>query len=207
MDALILLGTVVGLPLVTGINLYATVLTAGLLIRLDLITLGPQFQQLEVLGSWWVISIAGILYFVEFFADKIPWLDSAWDAVHTFIRVPAGAALAMAAAGSLSPEVQVCAALLGGTIALTTHSAKAGVRLAVNTSPEPFSNSAVSLVEDAVVVGGTMLAMTHPVIALVVGILFLMGCLYFIAKLGQALRYMLRKVIRLFSGAPPATAA
>lgn len=195
MEALAILSAVLGLPLVTGLNLYATILTAGLLQRLGLISLPPQ---LEVLGSEWIIGVAAILYLIEFFADKVPWVDSAWDAVHTFIRVPAGAALALMAVGDVHPVVQICAFLLGGSLALASHSAKAGVRLAVNTSPEPVTNIGLSLVEDVAVACATWLVFANPVVMILLVLIFLVGFVVCIHKVLQAARYLMRKFISLF---------
>src|SRR6266404_3368352 len=127
-----------------GINLYLTVFITGLAIHFHWITLAPAYQSLEALGNPVIITIAGILYFLEFFADKIPWIDSAWDAVHTVIRPIGGALLALQVLGHPSPTFTVIVALLAGGTSLITHTAKAATRLASNTSPEPFSNIALS---------------------------------------------------------------
>lgn len=193
MEALTMLGISVGIPLVAGLNLYATVLTVGILVRFDLAMLPPQY---EVFGSGWVIGIAGALYVIEFFADKIPWLDSAWDAVHTFIRVPAGAALALMAVGDVNEVVQVCAFLLGGGVSLAAHSTKAGLRLAVNTLPEPVSNSVLSVTEDILAFTGAWLALAHPVIMLVIALFCLIGMIVFVRKLIQGLTYLFRTAAR-----------
>jgi hypothetical protein len=165
MDILSLLGSTLGLGMMAGLNLYATVLALGLGIRFHLIHLPSTFSHLGVLADPWVLGVAGFAFIVEFAADKVPWVDSAWDSFHTVIR-PAGAALlALTAAGGLDPATRTILALLTGAVALTGHTAKAGTRLAVNHSPEPFSNIALSLSEDAVAVFGTWLAVTHPWIA------------------------------------------
>src|SRR5215831_12205981 len=129
----------------SGLNLYATVLTLGLLQRFHLVELPGD---LHVLSRLWVIGTAGLLYLVEFLADKIPLVDSIWDAVHTFIRVPAGAVLAASAFAHFSPAIRAVALLAGGTLALGSHGTKATVRMAANASPEPFSNAALSMFED-----------------------------------------------------------
>src|SRR5262245_37984591 len=150
MGTIQLLGTAMGLGFVSGINLYATVLAVGWGINLGLIRLAPDLAGLAVLGHPLVLTVAGLCYTVEFFADKIPWLDTTWDALHTFIR-PLGAALvASAALGQVDPALQLAAVLLAGAAALSTHATKAGVRLVANASPEPFSNIALSLFEDVV---------------------------------------------------------
>src|SRR5262252_5135753 len=154
-DWLTTLGTAAGSAWLSGINLYATVLTLGMLQRFHLVKLPGG---LDMLGEWWVIGLAAALYAVEFVADKIPAVDSAWDAVHTFIRVPAGAALAAAAFGHLDNRARLLAFLLGGGVALTSHGTKTAVRLTANASPEPFSNMALSILEDAGSVGLSVLA-------------------------------------------------
>jgi hypothetical protein len=182
-----LLGSTLGLGLVSGINLYATVLVVGLGIRLDIIALRPELHQLEVLANPVVIVVAGLIFVVEFLADKIKWIDSIWDAVHTFIR-PLGAALIGAAAlGEVSPESVVIALLCGG-VALSGHSTKAGLRLLVNHSPEPFSNIALSLIEDVLVVLGTYVAVQHPYVMLIIVALFVTAFLWFSPKAFRLLR-------------------
>ena len=138
----------------SGLNAYAAVLVLGAAQRFGLVTLP---HDLQVLASPWVIGVAAILFALNFFADKIPYIDSLNDLLHTFVRVPAGALLAYGAAGGLSPEVAVIAGLLGGTLAAGTHVAKTGTRALINTSPEPFSNIAASFAEDIGVIGGLAL--------------------------------------------------
>jgi hypothetical protein len=158
------LGFAVGSAWLSGINLYATVFMLGLMQRFNLAHLPGD---LSYVAHTWVLVLSGILFAVQFIADKVPAVDSAWDMVHTFIRVPAGALLAATAFAHFDPEVRLAALLLGGGIALTSHSAKTATRLAANTSPEPFSNVALSLAGDAVTVGGTALMVHHPVAILV----------------------------------------
>ena len=143
----------------SGINLYATVLTLGLLARFHLAELPGD---LSYLSHGWILGAAGVLYMIQFVADKIPAVDSVWDVVHTFIRVPAGAVLAATAFAHFDPKIRLLAVLLGGGVALTSHGAKTATRLAANTSPEPFSNVVLSLFGDAVAVGGTLLMAAHP---------------------------------------------
>lgn len=159
------LGFAMGSAWLSGINLYATVLTLGLLQRFGMAHLPGD---LGYLGHTWVLVIAGVLYAMQFVADKIPAVDSAWDMVHTFIRVPAGAILAAAAFAHLDPAIRWCALLLGGGIALSSHGTKTATRLAANVSPEPFSNVALSLVGDALTVGGTLLMSIHPAILIAI---------------------------------------
>ncbi len=145
----------------SGLNLYATVLTLGLLQRFNLVQLPGSMGHLS---NWWVIGVAGGMYVAQFIADKIPAVDSVWDAVHTFIRVPAGAVLAASAFANFDPSVRVIALLLGGTLALSSHGTKAATRLVANASPEPFSNILLSLGEDALAIGGTFLMSMHPLV-------------------------------------------
>src|SRR3954464_13645515 len=139
------LGIAMGSAWLSGINLYATVLTLGLLQRFHLAHLPGD---LDFIQQWWVLALAGCLYLIEFAADKIPVVDSVWDAVHTFIRVPAGAVLAASAFAHFDPAIRAMALLAGGTLALGSHGTKASIRMAANTSPEPFSNFLLSTVED-----------------------------------------------------------
>jgi hypothetical protein len=154
-----------GTAWVSGINLYAAAATLGLLGRFA----GLQLPgDLAVLTNGWVIGIAAALYVIEFIADKIPLIDSIWDAIHTFIRIPAGAVLAAAAFGDFDKGMQAVAFLLGGGLALSSHGTKAGTRAVINTSPEPVTNVAASLAEDVVAVGSVLLAAFYPLVLIVV---------------------------------------
>ena len=187
MEALHLLGSTMGLGFVSGLNLYATVLTVGLGVRLGLITLHPELSGLAVLSSPYVLVAAGILFVVEFLADKIQWIDSIWDTVHTFIR-PLGAALVGASAiGVMNAEAAVIAALCAG-VSLTAHSTKAGTRLLANHSPEPFSNIGLSLVEDVLAVSGTFLALKYPSVMMVLVAVFLIAFIWFAPKVFRLVR-------------------
>jgi uncharacterized membrane protein len=191
MDWLGTWGVAMGTAWLSGVKLYASVLTLGLLQRLGFAQLPGE---LRILGEWWVIAIAGVLCLVEFVADKIPAVDSAWDAVHTFIRVPAGAVLAAAAFGHFDSRVRLLAFLLGGGVALTSHGTKAAARLAVNASPEPFSNILLSVVEDIGSVGLSLLAAFHPVVTLViVTVLVVLGILI-VRKVARGIRSLFRRV-------------
>jgi hypothetical protein len=159
------LGLALGAGFSSGLNVYATVATLGLLERFGILHLPPS---LAVLSHTWVLGIAIGLYVIEFLADKIPYFDTAWDAIHTFIRPPAAALLAFAAAGGAPPEWRSGAALLAGGVALTSHSTKASARAAVNTSPEPFSNWILSFGEDLLAVWLTWLATVHPVATVII---------------------------------------
>jgi len=160
-----LLGRTAAFSFAAGVNLYATVAILGLVSRFNWVDLPAQFA---VFDNDVVIGLALLLYFVEFFADKIPYLDTMWDLVHTAIRPLGGAFVAVASVGDASPAAQGLAALLGGTLAAGSHLTKAGTRAVANTSPEPFSNWFLSLAEDGLVVGLGVLALTHPVAALLV---------------------------------------
>lgn len=163
MSGLESLGHALAFAVGAGINLYATVLVLGLAARFDWVRVP---QSLEPVGSGWVIGAAGALYLLEFLADKIPWIDSLWDAIHTLVRPVGAAVIAVVALGPASPGMEVAAALLGAAIGASTHAAKAGTRLAVNASPEPASNIALSLAEDGFVVGLVLLLLTHPLLGL-----------------------------------------
>jgi len=165
MDLLTTLGRTLGFSFAAGVNLYATVAIMGLASRYQWVALPDQFR---IFDNNWIIGAALEMYVVAFVADKIPWVDSVWDAVHTVIR-PAGAALiAVASIGHARPEVQAAAALAGAALASSSHFAKAGTRVAANTSPEPFSNWILSLSEDGFVVALGVLTLTHPIAAAVI---------------------------------------
>jgi hypothetical protein len=153
------LGLALGAGFSSGLNLYATVATLGLLQRFGVLHLPPGLQAL---AHPWVLGIAIALYLLEFFADKIPYVDTVWDAIHTFVRPPAAALLAFAATGGVAPEWRWGAALIAGGVALTSHGAKASARAAVNASPEPFSNWILSFGEDVLAVWLAWMAAAHP---------------------------------------------
>jgi hypothetical protein len=175
------------------LNLYATVATLGLLERFGVIHLP---QSLHVLSNPVILVVAGVLYLVEFFADKIPYVDTVWDAIHTFIRPPAAALLAYSAAGAAPAEWRWAAALLAGSVALTSHGTKASARAAVNTTPEPFSNWALSFGEDVLAVWLTWMATVHPVATTVIvaGLVALSVYLLF-----HLFRFARRALQRLFA--------
>lgn len=165
MEILETYGRAMGFAFAAGLNLYAAVAILGLAARYGWVQLPPQF---DVFNHDWVIGAALVMYVVEFVADKVPWVDSMWDSVHTAIRPIGGALIAMTAIGDASPAIEGLAALLGGSLAAGTHLTKAGTRAVANTSPEPFSNWALSFSEDLFVVGLGWLALQFPVAALVV---------------------------------------
>lgn len=170
LDLVTALGRTIPFALASGINLYATVAVLGLCSRFGWVALPDQFRAFD---HPVVIGVALTMYAVEFFADKIPWLDTAWDAVHTVIRPIGGALVAVSALGDATPAVRGIVALLGGSGAMTTHLSKAGTRALANTSPEPFTNWGLSLLEDAFVVGFSYVAMQHPYLALLVSVVLL----------------------------------
>ena len=165
MELLTAFGRTMGFSFAAGINLYATVAILGLASRYQWVTLPPQFK---VFDNDLVIGAALVLYVVEFIADKIPWVDSIWDAIHTVVRPIGGALIAVETLGETSPAVEGMVALLGGSLAATTHFSKAGTRAVANTSPEPFSNWILSLGEDVFVVGLGLLALKYPAAAAIV---------------------------------------
>jgi hypothetical protein len=180
------LAIAMGASWVSGLSLYAAVATLGLLSRFGHLQLPGELQ---VVTNWWVIGVAVALYIVEFVADKIPVVDSAWDVVHTFIRIPAGAVLAATAFGDFDKSIQVIAFLLGGSLALTSHGTKAATRAIVNASPEPFSNVAVSLTEDVIAIGSILASVFLPIL------------LFFVVGAGLLVSaWLLPKVIRFFRG-------
>jgi hypothetical protein len=187
-ERLHLLAVALGLATLAGINLYLTVFVSGLAIHFHWITLAPAYQSLEILGNPWIIALSGIFYFLEFFADKIPWVDSIWDAVHTVIRPIGGALLAIQVLGHPNPTFTVIVALLAGGASLVSHTAKAATRLATNTSPEPFSNIALSFGEDAAVLGGLALIHYNPVLALSVFAVAIVAFLYFASRILRAMK-------------------
>jgi len=181
----------------SGINLYATVTILGLLQKFGFAKLPGG---LDVLDNWWIIGVAGFLYAVEFFADKIPYVDSVWDVIHTFIRVPAGLIVAYAATYNLDPSIYIPAALLGGGLAFSSHGTKAAVRMAANLSPEPFSNWILSLVEDVIAFVGTLLAVFAPAVIAVVLVIFVLFFVWFAPKFARAVRRLFSAISALFRG-------
>lgn len=184
------LGLTAGVATASGLRLYGTVAALGLLHRMGALRLPGG---LETLAELPIIIVAGALYVVEFVADKIPAFDSVWDSIHTFIRVPAAAVLAYAAFGPVNESWRIGAALLCGTIALSSHAIKASSRLAINASPEPLSNWAASFSEEAAVFGLIWLAVTHPIAALVVGLLTVLVAVLLASWIIRMMRRMLAR--------------
>ena len=200
METLQLLATALGLSALSGINLYLTVFATSLALNLGWLHLSPELQQLQVLASPGILVISGILYFVEFFTDKIPGIDSLWDTIHTAIRPLGAAFLTIAVLGETDPAVEVAAVLLGSGVALTTHATKAGIRAIINTSPEPISNAVASVTEDVMVAGGVGLVFTYPMVAMALTVLFVVAFIYFAPKLFRHVKAVITFVVsRLFS--------
>lgn len=186
MDVLTSLGRTMGFSFAAGINLYATVAILGLASRYGWVALPPQYQ---VFDNNWIIGGALALYVIEFVADKIPWVDSAWDAVHTVIRPVGGALIAVATLGEQSTAMQTLVALFGGALAASTHFSKAGTRVMANASPEPFTNWILSIGEDAFVVGLGVLALKYPAAAAIVVIV----CVAVIVSFAAAILKLVRR--------------
>jgi hypothetical protein len=192
MPVLDALALALGSSFASGLNLYATVAALGLLHRYNVFELP---DSLAVLAHPLVLGVAIALYVIEFFSDKIPYLDTVWDAIHTFIRPPAAALLAYGALADVSDAWRVSAALIGGGIALTSHGTKASTRAAANTSPEPLSNWLLSLTEDAVAVFVAWVAVTHPLLAITVVVLLLAASVYVLVKLYGLGRRLLARLL------------
>jgi hypothetical protein len=176
---------IVPLAFASGVNLYATIAVLGLCSHYGLVSLPEQFRAFDHPA---IIGAALAMYVVEFVADKIPWFDSVWDAVHTLVRPIGGALIAVTAIGDASPTGQALAALLGGSIAMTTHLTKAGTRAAANTSPEPFTNWLLSFGEDVLAVGISYGALQHPMIALTIAVALLIVILACASLIVRAIR-------------------
>jgi hypothetical protein len=195
MDFVSIIGLAFGSAWTSGINLYATVAVLGLLQKLGWARLPGG---LDALDNWAIIGIAIGLFVIEFFADKIPYLDSVWDAIHTFIRIPAGAILAFAATTEVNPVVQVIAVLLAGGLAFSSHGTKAALRATANVSPEPVSNWILSLIEDFIAIVGSVLAVFAPVVILGIIALFLLIMAWILPKIIRRLHRMGMTVVGLF---------
>jgi hypothetical protein len=188
-----------------GINLYAAIATLGILSVTGNMTLPPDLQ---VLANPLVIGAACLMFAVEFIADKMPGVDTGWDTIHTFIRIPAGALLAAGAVGDLNPAVSLAAALLGGTLAAGTHGMKAGSRLLINTSPEPLTNWTASIVEDIMVIGGIWTAVNHPWLFFALLAVFILLMIWLLPKVWRGIKLLAVKIKELFTprqAAPPLT--
>ncbi len=180
-----------GLSWASGLRLYLTVFAVGMLAKFNVVDLP---SALAILSNPWVLGVSGALSVIEFLADKIPYVDSAWDSIQTFIRIPAGALLAMGAINTSDPMIATVTALLGGTLAGATHATKAGSRALINTSPEPVSNVAASLTEESMLLTGGWLAFAHPgvFIGLLVGFILLM--FWLLPKLWRGIKSVLGSI-------------
>jgi hypothetical protein len=186
-----LAGLIVAISFAAGLNVYATVATLGLLSQTGMLQLPPG---LHLLSNWWVIAACGVLFTIEFFADKIPAFDLFWNVLHTFVRIPVAALLAYGATSQLSPEKQLLAALAGGVIALAAHGGKTAARVAVTPSPEPVSNVALSAGEDILAVFLTWLATQHPIAAAAIAVAF-------VVVIVVMTRWIVRTIARAISSA------
>ncbi len=189
-----------GVAWASGINLYAALLTLGIAGATGNIDLPPGLQ---VLSNPMVIGAAGLMYGVEFFADKIPGVDTGWDMIHTFVRVPAAVLLAAGSVGDISTAAAVTSGILGGGIALGTHSIKAGSRVLINTSPEPFSNWTASILEDIAVVGGLWMALNQPLLFIALLIIFILLMIWLLPKLWRGIKTIFNKLKAFFQKTPP----
>ncbi|MCB1785260.1 MAG: DUF4126 domain-containing protein [Gammaproteobacteria bacterium] len=205
MDTIETVSLMLGAAWASGINLYAAILVLGWLGGMGQVDLPPG---LEVLSQPAVMLAAGGMFAVEFFADKIPGVDTAWDALHTFIRIPAGAMLAASAAQGLDagPATELIGLLLGGGIAATSHATKAGARIVLNTSPEPISNWGASLAEDVSVFAGLWAALNHPWVFLALFVVFLVLVAWLLPKIWRAIKRAARALRRWFGGGETAPA-
>jgi len=199
------LALTMGVGWASGINLYAAVLVLGLAGATGHIALPPDLQMLQ---DPLVIAAAGLMYMVEFVADKTPGVDTGWDGLHTFIRIPAGAMLAAGAVGDVSPVLEIAAGLMGGSLAATSHLTKASTRVLINTSPEPFSNWGASIAEDLTVLGGMWAMFNHPLLFLILLILFVALVIWLLPKLWRLVAAVFRKIgtwLGLVQAPPPAS--
>ena len=200
MDALNQISTTLaltmGLAWASGINLYATLFTLGYLATTGNIDLPPDLQ---IVSNPLVMAAAGLMYCIEFFADKTPGVDTGWDAIHTFIRIPAGAMLAAGAIGDLNPAVELAAAIMGGTLAAGSHVTKAGTRVLINTSPEPFSNWIASISEDFFVITGVWACINHPVFFLIALAGFIVLMIWLLPRIWVGVKKVFGFIGRLFN--------
>lgn len=187
------LALIMGSSWASGINLYAALLILGLGGATGNIALP---NELAVLENPFVIGAAAVMYLIQFFADKIPGVDSIWDAAHTFVRIPAGAMLAAGAVGDVSPALEIAAGILGGGTAATSHATKTGTRLMINTSPEPVTNWTASISEDLMVIAGLWTALNHPILFIILFIGFIGLAIWLLPKLWTLIRGLLMKMAR-----------
>ena len=194
------LALTMGAAWASGINLYAAVLVLGLLGVTENIVLPAGLQ---VLMNPLVIGAAGVMYVVEFFADKVPGVDTGWDTLHTFIRIPAGALLAAGAVGDVNPAIAVAAGIMGGGLAAASHATKAGTRVLINTSPEPFTNWTASVLEDVAVVAGLWTALHYPWVFIALLIVLILLMIWLLPKLWRGIKKVVGFIIDLLKGKKP----
>jgi hypothetical protein len=199
METVQLIALTMGVAWASGINLYATIAMLGILGGTGNLDLPPGLEVLQHPG---VIVAAGFMYCVEFFADKVPGVDTGWDALHTFIRIPAAAILAAGAVGEVNPAIILMAGILGGALAATSHTLKAGTRVLINASPEPFSNIGVSLVEDTLVLAGLAGAVFYPTEFLVFMAFFIAAAIWLLPKVWRGVKFLFARIRRVFRGGP-----
>jgi len=185
-----------GVAWASGINLYAAIFMLGYMGITGNMDLPPDLQ---ILTNPLVMAAAGFMYMVEFFADKIPGVDNIWDSLHTFIRIPAGAMLAAGAVGDMGPGMELAALILGGTLSAGTHLTKSGTRVLVNTSPEPFSNWALSIGEDIAVIGGLWVAIQNPWLFIAFLVVFIILLIWLLPKIWRGIKFIFQKIGNLFS--------
>ena len=196
MDTISIIALTMGTAWASGINLYATIFMLGYLGSTGNIDLPPD---LMVVTDPLVMTSAGLMYCVEFFADKTPGVDTAWDALHTFIRIPLGAVLAMGAVGDMTPAVELAAFIVGGSLAGATHATKAGSRIVINSSPEPVTNWTASIGEDLLVVAGLWTALNHPVLFLVALVIFIGLMIWLLPKIWRGIKRIFNSIRNFFS--------
>lgn len=194
------LALTMGTAWAAGINLYATVAVLGTMGLTGNMVLP---EQLLVLQNPMVIGAASLMYLVEFFVDKTPGVDTGWDTIHTFIRIPAGVLLAAGAVGDVNPAMVITAGILGGGVAATTHSIKAGARVLINSSPEPFSNWTASILEDIAVIGGIFTMLHYPLAFLLFFIAFILLAIWVLPKIWNGIKVLFASIARIFSENTP----
>ena len=199
METVQLIALTMGVAWASGINLYATIAMLGILGGTGNLDLPPGLEVLQHPG---VIVAAGFMYCVEFFADKVPGVDTGWDTLHTFIRIPAAAILAAGAVGEVNPAMILMAGILGGALAATSHTLKAGTRVLINASPEPFSNIGISVVEDILVLAGLAGAVFYPTEFLVFMALFIALAIWLLPKIWRGVKFLFARIKQVFQGGP-----
>jgi hypothetical protein len=197
MDTVSIIALSMGAAWASGINLYATIFMLGYLGSTGNIDLPPD---LMVVTDPLVMTSAGLMYCVEFFADKTPGVDTAWDSLHTFIRIPLGAVLAMGAVGDMTPAVELAAFIVGGSLAAATHATKTGSRIVINSSPEPVTNWTASIVEDLLVITGIWAALNHPVAFLIALVIFIALMIWLLPKIWRGIKHIFNSIRNFFIG-------